>query len=504
MKHINTERLIFRRQFLVTPKLIDCPYQFIKQNITKNYFLYSHVDLLLTGKEKSEKSLILLGDLIDYREPGKTNSDILDDLIDCSLQDLLEQISHYAGRFVLIVADNNKLFFIHDALAARKVFYCNHNQEIWIGSQPHLLAKVLELKNTTNSSKIKFYKSDAFRSLHSANIGDTTCYDDIFQLIPNHYLATNPLKIVRYWPNKKIEKKPVKEVVKKCSQIISGIMEGISNRYDIMLPVTAGKDSRMLLAASKKIKNNIFFYLNKEPGVNLNQPDYVIPKKIFEKLKLVFHLLELGEHIDEDFKKVYFANNPYATDSYLPHIYNYFVNFQDKVNLPGNIATAGFEQWHYKKMRITANSLAHLSDVGEYQFAVSYYEKWLHASTEPCKSSNINLLHLFYWEERLGNWGTQVQLDKDIAQEDINPFNCRSLNELFLSVPDKYIERPFFRLQREIIKYLWPDLIEIPINPSKQGKFLILIKYLGLQNVFQKIVYELKLIKKKRAVSSEN
>jgi hypothetical protein len=68
-------------------------------------------------------------------------------------------------------------------------------------------------------------------------------------------------------------------------------------------------------------------------------------------------------------------------------------------------------------------------------FAIKNLEEWL---SDASKTYNINILHLFMWENREGNWQAMTQLEWDIVQEVFVPFNCRSLLTIILSLDEKY------------------------------------------------------------------
>jgi hypothetical protein len=191
-------------------------------------------------------------------------------------------------------------------------------------------------------------------------------------------------------------------------------------------------------------------------------------------------VLELPTEIDKEFSKIYFSNNPFATKRYLPHIYNYHVNFADKVNLPGNFASAPWGLNRLVEKNINPEALARAYRFYDLPHAVDYYREWLEGCHQLCRDSNIELMRLFYWEERIGNWGTQTQLDKDIAQDDINPLNSRILLIKFLSVEKKYNNIPDYILHRTMIREFWPELLKIPINPSPINSFLRIMAKAGL------------------------
>jgi hypothetical protein len=488
------ERLRFRRQYIMTNKRINCPFSHQVFSLDEHYFLYTHIDLLVSEINENGVRLILLGDILDCKSPEKGNSDILKDILTSDYNKFLDRTSGYAGRFVLIHIYKGIINLMHDATACRKIYYFSGNG-FACASQPHLLARVVGEVKTTNPEKLKFYKSSIFKSLNNSNIGDLTVYDSIFQLLPNHYLNLNEQKAYRYWSKNIQCGFTFDETVTVCANMIQGYMESISRRYAIMLPVTAGKDSRTLLAATKNISNEVYYYINKENRLDSDSLDITIPKKLITELGLPFHVLNPYKEIDKDFEEVYYENNPDATSFYLPHIYNYYLNFQDKVNLPGNFVASAYDMYGSYVKSITPELLAVFNGVGKYKFAIDYYKRWLEGNREFCKQHHINTLMLFYWEERLANWGTQVQLDKDIAQEDLIPFNSRDLIHYFFSVKPEFIDRPGFLFFKKIIGELWCELLLVPTNPSFKNKVAIVFYKAGILEIIRKVLfwYQIKL-----------
>ncbi|MBN1183338.1 MAG: hypothetical protein JXB49_13685 [Bacteroidales bacterium] len=487
MNSAEKEKLRYRRQYLLVPEEIECPFLHNYHKIGNLYSLYSQIDLKVTSYSANEVTLVLLGDILDYEFPSKDNMEVLKDLISNDFEHITKKIANYSGRYVIIHMTGDIIILLNDATATRKIFFSQKRSKLWFASQPQLLAKILELKITTNKSKLAFYNSEEFIRLHNSNIGNTTIYDEIVQLVPNHYIDVRNQRIVRYWPSQKIERLPLAEVADRCAAIIKGYMESIALRYEIMLPLTAGKDSRLLLSATKGVKERVYFYTNRIVENDDKHPDIYIPSKLLSTLKLRHNLLDTNRAVDPDFIKVYFENNPYANKSYLPIIYNYYVNFANKVNLPGNFASGGIEHYKCSNIKVSAEKLAYLNGVDKYSFAVDYYNGWLSGCSEVCIKNKINILDLFYWEERIGNWGTQIQLEKDIAQEEVNIYNSRLLISLFLSVDSKFIIPPRSVLQKKIINHLWPEVLKKPINPSLKNKIIIVLQHIGIYRLLIKI-----------------
>lgn len=487
MKTGDINKLTYRRQYIISPRSIDCPFLHNAVNLNNGYVLYVHKDLTLTEYSKNDTKIILLGDIFDFEPQIKSNDDILKELFSFNFYEIIERFAKYTGRYVIVYQQDKELKLLHDSIASRKIFYANISGSWWFASQPYLLGNILKLNETTIPSKIAYYNSPEFIALEGANIGDTTIFDEIRQVLPNHYFDTNLGKPIRYFPNKPLETLTISETEKKCAEIIKGYMENIITRFDVMLPVTAGKDSRLLLAATKNFKERVYYYINKEPHLSVRSKDIYIPNSLLKKLGLDFHIIDPYITVNEQFKRIYFENNCRSTTKFLPMIYNYYVNFSDRINLPGNIAFDPYFILTYPNIEVTPSSLASICHVDKYDFAREYYSEWLSNSRELCERAKLNILNLFYWEERIANWGTQTQLYKDIAQEEINPFNSRLLTSLFLSVDYKLLFPPNFTFHKETIEYLWPEVLQVPINPSLKSKIRHILMGMGIYPIILKL-----------------
>lgn len=487
-------RLKYRRQYILSPQPFECPFLFHQYNLRNGYKLYAQIDLNVTEFLQDDLQVFLLGDIFDYETPLKNNYDILKDLSDNDFSKTLEKSARYAGRFVLIGLIKDHLFMFHDATATRKVFYYSSEQGYWCASQPYLLANILKLKKTKNESKLRFYNSPEFELLANSNIGNMTVFDDISQLLPNYYLDITNNKTVRYWPNHQIENLSLEVASEEIAKRLKGFVESIGNRYKIMLPVTAGKDSRTLFAATRDISEHVYYYINKENNMPANSIDIMIPNKLINKLGHKFNVVDPYIEIDKDFEKLYFENNENALPKYLPIIYNYYVNHSDKINMPGVFAASAYEIYGSYDDDITPVKLAVKNSVNKYEFAVEYYSRWLKEATDVCRKNNLNILALFYWEERLANWGTQIQIFKDMAQDDFVPFNSRQLIEYCFSVQPKFNNKPDYILYKKIMNELWPETLSMPINPNFKHLIFSILEKFGIFEPLRKLKFKLSLI----------
>ena len=112
-------------------------------------------------------------------------------------------------------------------------------------------------------------------------------------------------------------------------------MRAIVHRHSVMMAVTAGTDSRTLLAASKDLQNKIYFFVNNH-RLKDNDPDILVPRKMFESIGGQFHVHYVPDDIDEEFRRVFFDNVFLANERLLAPIYNvFFKNNPNKILVLG-------------------------------------------------------------------------------------------------------------------------------------------------------------------------
>ena len=75
------KRLSYRRQYIIAPESIDCPFEANTFLLNKRYRIYAHIDLAVTVAGQGDDQIVLLGDIFDYQSPEKSNADILNDLL---------------------------------------------------------------------------------------------------------------------------------------------------------------------------------------------------------------------------------------------------------------------------------------------------------------------------------------------------------------------------------------------------------------------------------------
>jgi len=494
---MDESRLRYRRQFLLSRDIIPQLSNWNCLLLADRYFVYSHPDSCVTHKEHAGVRIVLLGSIFDPFHYTKNNEEILGDILEKSdtFDSFLEAIKAYAGQFVFIYMNNHEVKVIHDALALREVYYCTGANKIVCGSQPNLISLYSNphLNITSDKGICRFYEHD-INIVRGGRfwVGDETYYEEVKHLLPNHYLEISELEAKRYWPRQKLPMLEIDEAVHRSCSFLQGILKAASNRYPLMIAVTGGTDSRALLAASREIKENIYYFINKHKALDDRHPDIYIPTAIFDKINLPFHIHNVEGDVDAKFREIFLSNTFMSTDKLLPAIYNvYYKQHSHRLNILG-AGEIGRTRLGHEPKHPNGYYLARSLKFKNSPYAVEHCQKWLDGTLPLTRRFGVNVMTLLYWEQWRGNWGAIGNSESDIAIEEFDPFDSHYLYETLLGVDKKYTKYGESILFREMIKNMWPELLEFPINPPrKRSDFLILaLKKTGLYSGLKSLAYK--------------
>ncbi|MCK4903442.1 MAG: hypothetical protein KAS35_02040 [Candidatus Marinimicrobia bacterium] len=492
MTKVNTSKiddnLLYRRQFFFAPQYIEDLPNWNKVQIDKKYFLTIHPDLKFVHLKKNNVEIILLGFMLDPLNPEFSDEDIVRNLLKntSDFNSVIKSTYNYSGRWIIVYKDDNDIQFFHDAAGSRQIFYTFHKSGVWCGSQPHTLANKLDIPESDDPDLLEFINSNEFEEDEHCMAGDGTIFSEILHLMPNHSLSINNQCVKRYWPDEPIPKLTMDEATDRISKLFTGLYESANNRFSLMQSVTAGVDSRALLAASKRVSKNITYFIQKFDKLTRFSPDISVPSKYLPSIGLDFTIMVCNEY-DEIFDE-YLKKNVYMIQSEKKKVlyYNFFKYSQDKVNVSGNIGGiirhTGYN--HYDGVGDVID-LAKLFNADKKKYVITAINKWLDTGIiELTKKNNIYLKDLFYWEHRGANWIPMFQTELDIAIDEWNPANCRNLIIASFAIPpdsDKIKERT--TLYKNICQQLWPETLLFPISPPDY------LNAIYIKNRLKKFIY---------------
>lgn len=467
-------KYLYRRQYLLSPRRIDSFKTWKQIQISKDYFLTAHPDLSVTTAHCQNRSIYLLGYIIDPYNPTFDDLQIIQEIIDKSktADDVFVNIADKCGRFVIIEKIENDFRIFSDACGLRQVFYhMDRNNSVWCSSQPHIIAQQLGIK-VNEMVKNDLQKTLVFKSGEHWYPGNITLFDNIFHLTPNHYLDGNSGKFIRYWPKDRLSPITMLECIPKVSELLSGIIEGALHRYDLAFAISCGLDSRTLFAASRKAAKNIHYFTHARKTAIDNNPDVFIPAKMLKQLGLKHSVLIPPEKSDEDFNAIFQKNVFTARTAKGLNAISIYEHFKNKnkeiVVLYGNCSEITkrdrFRFPKTPKPLISGTVLAAMALMSKSNIAVDEFAKWL-IPVKKLTKFNVDILDLMHWEQRVGNWGAMSFSEYEMMHESLCPYSCRAYIEYMLRVPFKFRTNPDYKLHHEIIAANWPEALEFEINP---------------------------------------
>lgn len=285
----------------------------------------------------------------------------------------------------------------------------------------------------------------------------------IYRLLPNHYLDLNKWKSVRHWP--KPSGLPAAsdpdQSVSEIIQILGNHISAVADKHPIYLGLTAGRDTRMLLACARNHLDRIRLFTFKP---NLKNVDSHIADKIAKKLDLNHEFIPI-----EYANQAQIDNWYYRTGHCLSGAIACIHPTQEKLDknralLPGlageiHCIHRNEEQDSFDSS-LDPEELLSRMDMPKCKELSTLACNWLSAIDQ----FNIFLkMDLMWIEQRLGCWAAPMAHGADnYSVCHLLPFSHRRIFELALTLPLGY--RKNKQMTVDICSQLWPELLEFPFN----------------------------------------
>jgi hypothetical protein len=299
-----------------------------------------------------------------------------------------------------------------------------------------------------------------------------TPFREIKKLLPNHYLDLASGECHRYWPDKSLEEIPLADALETLSGLLTGLVTAIATRFDVVLGITAGLDSRLVLAACKNLGDRISGVSIQQNTMKADNRDIIVPARLLGRIGVGHNVIRAKPKMSPAFANLFRHNVFMAHDHYGPDVEAILSCYsRQKTAITGSGAEVGkccySEEFRQSKLsELTAETLLRSVNMGENEFPVKHFNDWLMNLGE---IYNVNAADLFQWEHAHGNWLAMTQLEFAIAwKEIVTPFNCRDVLITMLSLAEQYRNPSHHELFLRLIERLWPELLCEPINPVER------------------------------------
>ena len=455
------QSLLYNRQFIAGPRVPPRPSAWGSVVFASRLWVTYHASLNVTKAVEDDREVLCLGHIFDPNHPSHTDQDIAERLVRSvtSFMAFEHATAQLAGRWVLFVSLGGQARLYPDAGGTKSAFYtvAGPQSELWIGSQPRLISEAVDV--TIDTGTLEAFCNGTVKNSWP---GDITPYENIRQLLPNHYVDLSSGEVRRFWPLGALPHYDTDTAAKKIGETLSAIMTSVAARRHVAMPLTGGYDSRVLLACSGERKKDLEVFVVIDPGTPSH--DTSIPKRLMSRLGLKGRILH-AKRFDKAFWDIYRQN---VAEMFWDKGSTKFFTFTRYGHgwfvATGNIAELIRRCSYYRDgIHPSAISPAFLAQKAGYEgnpVAIRAFERWLR---DVPQDMDMEVLDLFYWEHRVGNWVSMGLTGLDTVCEVIPMYNCRTILEAGVTVDIAPRLEPY-QFFRRICEMFEPVTVSFPFN----------------------------------------
>lgn len=468
---------IFARGYLITDKINDdLENIWVKNTITFNstcIYVYHHNKVNVSVKyNQNEQYVCIIGIAFNVLSDKSDNEILLSECLSnlsIGIDNFLTFTNYLAGNYVILFGDNNNSYIITDATGCRPVYY---HQNKMLFSSHYLLIQLLESESIT-----PVYEQYCKMNPRPFSMpGDYTPYNHILSLIPNHIINTNNKEIKRYWPNKTMEIVGEDQFIRICKLLLNNELKQIVSKYNTIMSITGGHDSRLSLAASCKYSQLIRYFMFRTTMDDTKehleiQNDHEVSKYISDKIKIKYDCFPYltTAHYRALRKLRHYSQLPasgLSISAYYPD-----ADVVIRSNLIELIREKNVYSWKTKddgSSSLEIKQMINFVDHPYNEVSDEAFKDFISRNEfDEVHMHQYNAQHMFYWEHRMALWSNQKVLDEYHSVDVIMLFNCRFLLDLGMRV---YKKDNNSEIIDRMIEEMWPELSGIPYSSISGGK----------------------------------
>jgi hypothetical protein len=290
-----------------------------------------------------------------------------------------------------------------------------------------------------------------------------TTKKNVWRLLPNHNLNLSNWKASRHWPQAETDLSvdpDTEAAVIKITGIVTSTIAAVAKKYPMCLTITAGRDSRAVLACAYDYVNDTSFFTF-EPDAQT--PDMQIPALLVQRLKLNHRFIRPVEASAEELEQ-WLALTGWSVSGKIWKIHKTLKSLDSKrVLLPGTSAEVHKGvYWRSKDrpdMKLTAAEVLTRCKLPHHPAFIEATEAWLQ---ELHFLDAFNILDLVHLEQRLACWAGPQHYGNTISAFEMAVYNSRPIFHTMMRLPRPYRQKK--QLAIDIIRHKWPELLNYPFN----------------------------------------
>lgn len=370
---------------------------------------------------------------------------------------LQEWLYRHAGRWAAIVLAPAPRIY-PDPFASLTVLFDPATETV--SSSPFLLPDGDgALTDSPLVGEVAVYRSGRYFPLGATSLAGAR------MLLPSHRLDLTTFADERVWPLAPPAPADPAYAAERVAQIVEATIAAVAATRDATMSLTAGGDSRMLLACARPVADQIRLYTLRIPDAD-GRTDARLAARIAGEQALAHELLPWVRPSDEDVRRWLLLTGALTGEPRGRRAGPTFAlvgHGRLDLNGVGVELARGRKWWPADRAttRLTSADLCARLCLASHPLLLRLGDRWL---AEIPDLNALDVIDLFFLEICHGGWAGPLTFAHPQAFAAIlYPFAHREILDLVLGLPADY--RRDDRLRTDVVASRWPELGGYPVNP---------------------------------------
>jgi hypothetical protein len=293
--------------------------------------------------------------------------------------------------------------------------------------------------------------------------GDLTAHRGVLRVLPNHFLDLVHWKAQRHWPKPEDFRSwmPFEQGVARASEALSRFTSAVARNFSVALTMTAGNDSRLLLASARNVAAQCEFVTFNHDTAKMDVDIAQALSRMAGVKHRVIQVIEadaqqqerwnraVGDTVVEGNRASHPTLREVHSDTLLTGMYGEIGRCR---LYRQDLATINSE-------RIESDFVIERLTLPHHPLTDAAFARWFDGVRG---LPNSVILDLAFLELKFGNWAMGQHPAQNALKFHFLPYAQRQVLDSFMGVDP--VEKTTERLFSACIRYLWPELCSMPIN----------------------------------------
>lgn len=292
--------------------------------------------------------------------------------------------------------------------------------------------------------------------------------DGIERLLPNHVLDLAGGRLARIWPTASFDHdESPSEVAKATADLVTATLGGVAAVYPLQIPLTAGLDSRLLLACARDLRDRSL-YFTADLGDESGWIDVTAARQLAERFDLNHRVFPWRTAGRGDLA-AWAIRTGAETGEERGWRSCRTLGMQEsgRASMTGFVGELARAYWWLRftpESRVTPESILARCRVSRRPEFMARARTWLEGLPP---LSQVAIAEVLYLEQRGACWAGVVEYGELGASEArLAPLCQARLVRRLLRLPHEYRRR--IGIHMDVIRDRWPELLDFPFNEAFQ------------------------------------